>query len=95
MLQIASVLFFSLTFPASLLAVNAKDYKSIYFKSLRCNASEKIVFQNYSCFAKSYNRDVSTLNMIVTTKYPLFNMTVSDCLLFYQTLVVKLNFPFL
>lgn len=53
------------------------EFQSIYITGSRCNFSEKFIFKNYSCFAKSYSRSFSTLNVIVTAKMPLYNIFVS------------------
>lgn len=65
-------------FTSLLLAVNDVEFQKIYFISVRCNCSEQFIHQNYSCFAKSYNRTFSTMNVIVTTKMPLSNIFVRD-----------------
>lgn len=53
------------------------EVQSIYIKGVLCNASEKFIYKNLSCFSKSYNRSFSTLNVIGTTKLPLNNLHVS------------------
>lgn len=73
-----SVLFCALFFSAFLLAAEVGDYKSIYLKSFRCNASAKFVYKNYSCFAKSFSRSFSTGNAYGLAKIPLYNITVSS-----------------
>lgn len=55
-------------------AVKVSD---VYYKNIRCNFSEKFAFSNYSCFAKSYSRTISTINMIVNFKTPLTSFSVS------------------
>lgn len=32
-------------------------------KNVKCSVNEKFVFNNFSCFAKSYSRNVSTLTI--------------------------------
>lgn len=54
---------------------NSKQF--IYIKGVQCNVSKKIVFMNYSCFAKSHSRTCSTVNIIGTTIKPLMNLHVS------------------
>lgn len=49
-----------------------------YNRAVQCNFSEKFVFRNYSCFAKSYSRTISTVNVIATAKMPLYNIFVSS-----------------
>lgn len=40
-------------------------------KSVKCSINETFVFKNFSCFAKSYSRNVSTMNVKVYFKEPL------------------------
>src|SRR5690349_13500569 len=54
--------------------VNAEN---IYINSVRCNFSDQIVHKNISCFAKSYNREVSTFNCIIVFKKPIERIFVS------------------
>lgn len=77
MIKIRSVLFCGLFSLAIILAAKQKDYKNYYIKGFRCNASEKYVYPNYSCFAKSFSRTFSTANAYAIAKVPLFNVTVS------------------
>lgn len=53
------------------------EFQTIYVGAVRCNLSEKFYYKNYSCFAKSYSRNFSTLNFIATSKMPLYNIFVS------------------
>lgn len=48
-----------------------KDFQKANLKSLQCNFSVEFVYPNYSCFAKSYSRTVSTMNIDLTLKKPL------------------------
>lgn len=75
------ILVCALSFFASLLAADVKDYKSIYIKSFRCNVTEKFIHKNFTCFAKSWSRNYSTANAYACTKFPLYNITVSFVLL--------------
>ena len=61
-------------FVAFSFTVNAEN---IYINSVRCNFSDQIVHKNISCFAKSYNREVSTLNYIIVFKKPIERVFVS------------------
>lgn len=47
------------------------------FKSFQCQVSEKHVYSNFSCFARSYSRSISTANCYLPFKAPLFEMFVS------------------
>lgn len=38
--------------------------QNLYVKSVFCKANEKYVYKNYTCFAKSYSRTVSTVTII-------------------------------
>lgn len=69
----------SIWFPLQLICVSvlgAQDTK-IYIRGVQCNASEKFIFKNYSCFAKSYSRTISTINVVATAKIPLDQLFVS------------------
>lgn len=86
--EMIALFFGVLLFPAFLLAADVKDYKNIYIKSFRCNASEKFVYKNYSCFAKSWSRKVSTGNMYGVAKIPLYNIKVSWVPLCFKSLKI-------
>lgn len=64
---------------ATYLAVLCKEEiaQTIYAKGARCNFSEKYVYPNYSCFAKSYSRTVSTYNAMGMYKKQMNNFFVS------------------
>lgn len=49
----------------------------IYLKGVRCNFSEKILHKNLTCFAKSYSRSFSGLNIKAFAQKPLYNLNVS------------------
>lgn len=55
-----------------------KDFMKTYVKSCRCNISEKYIHKNVSCFAKSYNRSFSTINMYGLAKRPVPKIFVSN-----------------
>lgn len=83
MLRIALLLLlqFAYIFPAKLGSKPSSfqdDFQKIYIKAVKCNGSENFVYKNVSCFAKSYSRSVSTMNIIGTAKKPLNNITVSE-----------------
>lgn len=77
MFLIKVTLFCCLTFQAFLLAANVGDYKNIYLKAFRCNASEKFAYSNVTCFAKSFSRNVSIVNAYLVARFPLYNINVS------------------
>lgn len=53
-----------------------QERSKIYIRGVFCNSSEKFYYKNFTCFAKSLNRTFSGINLIATTKYPLYNITV-------------------
>lgn len=54
----------------------AEDFQKVYIKSVRCNCSEKHVFANYSCFAKSYSRVRSTVNIYIVNRVATSDLNV-------------------
>lgn len=52
--------------------------QTFYVKSVRCNISESFAFPNTSCYPKSYSRNFSTVNIIVTLKHPMHVVFVSS-----------------
>lgn len=51
--------------------------QTVYTKDLRChNVSKEYVFQNFSCYAKSFNRSFSGQNLHLTFKMPMKNISV-------------------
>lgn len=46
----------------SLSQTSSEDVHEIQFKYIRCNTSKEY-FHNYTCFAKSYSRTMSTINI--------------------------------
>lgn len=51
------------------------DHK-IHLKGIQCNTSDKIVLDNVSCFAKSYSRTFSGMNIAVFMKKPIYDVQV-------------------
>lgn len=41
------------------------------FKSVKCSASDEFAYKNFSCFAKSFSRTMSTINIDISLKNPL------------------------
>lgn len=73
----------SIGFLLSLLFVSIicqSSMQTIYVKAAQCNASSKYIYENFTCFAKSYNRNVSTVNFLMTFKKPLNDFNVSKIL---------------
>lgn len=87
MFQVNSLLFCVILHSASLLDANEGDYNNIYIKLFRCNPSDKFVYKNYSCFAKTFNRKLSTINVYARAKIPLYNITVSHVQLHCEFLI--------
>lgn len=54
-----------------------KEFQSIYVKAVQCNFSEGVFYKNHSCFAKSYNRSFSTINVYALAIRPMENFLVS------------------
>lgn len=52
------------------------ENQGIYFRGLFCNLSEKYIFPNFSCRAKSFNRSTSTVTALVTAKKPMNDIFV-------------------
>jgi hypothetical protein len=53
----------------------------VSFKMFKCDVNPKFVFLNYSCFAKSYSRLLSTVTLVVYFEQPLYEIYVSFKLL--------------
>lgn len=64
----------------------------LYLNYMKCNFSEQFFHPNVTCFAKSYNRSFSGLNMIATTKMPLYNISVSFSYVVTTCLLLKKKF---
>lgn len=68
--------------------IEASDYSKygastpFYFRRVTCDFSLDSALANYSCFAKSYNRMISTLNVNVPFKKPLKKIFVSNTINF-------------
>ena len=59
----------------STLSLNLGD--SISLKLVKCDVNDAYIFSNYSCFAKNFNRYVSTVNIQVFFKKPIYEVYVS------------------
>lgn len=57
-----------LFFVATVQSDEKKPLNSIYVNAVRCNFSEKYIYKNVSCFAKSFSRTCSTINVHATFK---------------------------
>lgn len=53
------------------------DEQEVKILSVRCNSSATFVHQNVSCFAKSYSRSISTVNVDAIFKLPVTDIYVS------------------
>lgn len=74
-IALVPVLLFSNVWSAKSIFEDKKT--TIYIRAVQCNASEMFVVNNFSCFAKSYSRTISTVNVAITLKRPLSNIHVS------------------
>lgn len=86
LIKVATFLVLSWIF--CLLNAKSLDYQDMYIKAVNCNVSDKYVYKNCSCFAKSYSRSVSTMNIIGTAKMPLNNITVSQVFKFIRSFYI-------
>lgn len=64
------------------------EKQRIYLMSVQCNSSEKIVYQNMSCRAKSFNRTFSTGTFVAYTKMPIYSVFVSIILKTFDNTVI-------
>lgn len=49
----------------------------IYVIGVQCNVSTRFIYPNHSCYAKSFNRSFSAVNVVATAKKPLKDIQVS------------------
>lgn len=64
----------------------------VHFKSLKCVGSEKFVHSNLTCFAKSYSRNLSTINFQIIFKMPINELIVSCAILSTHLEILKSSF---
>lgn len=57
---------------------------SVYIKSIQCKFTDKYIYPNSTCYAKSFNRTCSTVTIKLITKSPLSNVFVS-----YRSTIVR------
>lgn len=80
-MELTVKIFFLLIFAATLTIHSCEELvggtKRGYYKAVQCNGSNKYVYQNISCYAKSYSRSLSTLNIMMTFKSPMNQIFVS------------------
>lgn len=56
----------------------SSDVKNkVYIKGIRCNFSDRFIYKNMTCYAKSYSRTFSGINIDATTTKPLYDVRVS------------------
>ena len=48
------------------------------FKLVKCDCNEFFIYPNASCYAKSYSRNMSTMNVEVYLKQPIYEVFVSS-----------------
>lgn len=66
--------------PTSTMRRGAKPkekYQILHMKSIQCWVNEKYIHPNISCFAKTFNALLSTINIIGTAKVPVWKILVS------------------
>lgn len=56
----------------------------VSFKAVLCKVSDRFIYPNASCYAKSYSRKISTLNVYVMFRDPLYAIFVSRSFLKYK-----------
>lgn len=61
----------SLAFVLSAGASFLKSENKVYIKATRCVGSEKFIYKNVSCYAKSYSRTYSASFMYMLAKAPI------------------------
>ncbi|CRK94418.1 CLUMA_CG007925, isoform A [Clunio marinus] len=82
---LTSVIFFHIIIKAEKV-FNPLDQK-IYVRGVQCNFSERFVYPNYTCYAKSYNRSFSTINVRAFMKKPV-NKIFFSMKLYYKYVTV-------
>lgn len=50
--------------------------QKVYIKAVQCNGSSQYIYNNWTCFAKSYSRQLSTVNIRATLKKPMSDFFV-------------------
>lgn len=73
-----------LAFISLLLVLCHGDNHKITIKYVKCNASEEFVYKNFSCFAKSWSRNLSTVNVVAILKEPTTSVLVSVLIFIYS-----------
>lgn len=53
------------------------DFQFITFKMMKCKVEEKFIYQNVSCYVKSFNRSYSTFSIRGVAKVPVNDIFVS------------------
>lgn len=56
--------------------VLSKEDHKVYVRGVQCNMSRKFVFPNMTCFAKSYSRTFSGVNVAAFAVKPLYDIQV-------------------
>lgn len=72
-----TMLFIFLILSLTMFAETSGENAILSMKSIQCNANEDFVFKNFSCFAKSYSRTLSTMNAFFFFKAPVDQLFVS------------------
>ena len=75
----SSLKFFTIlvsVFVLRIVSINCSD-GFVYFKLYKCKCNLEYVYPNYTCFAKSWSRNISTYNHYAIVKKPLYELFVS------------------
>lgn len=74
--QRKNLILVSVLFSCCFIGFNCND-GFVHFKSMKCAGNEKFVHLNFTCYARSYSRNFSSINFRLVFKKPLFVMIVS------------------
>lgn len=67
-----------LLLPLTVVGIQNFDEKALLtINSVKCNVNDRFAFKNFTCFAKSYSRTISTFNVKLYFKEPLDKVFVS------------------
>lgn len=66
------------------------DHK-IHIKGIQCNHSDKFLFPNMTCFARSYSRTFCGMNIAAYATKPLYDIQVEHFFFVFVSVSVLLN----
>lgn len=61
---------------ATILIAKSEDPGIMWMKSAKCKINPEFIYLNYTCFAKSYSRNVSTMTYYLAYRKPLTHLFV-------------------